>query len=136
MIRLLIADDHPLVRSALARLFDSFEDITVVAVAANGRAAVRLAQETVPDVIVMDVRMPQLDGISAMRELRRAGSLASIVMLSAAADRTCMRDAAQAGALKFILKDAEPEEIVASVRAGACQRGQAPPEEGAAGTNQ
>ena len=119
MIRLLIADHHPLARHALARLLDSLEDTTVVAVAADGRAAVRLAGETGPDVILLDLQLPKLDGISALRELQRVGSPAAVVMLSAAADCQRMREALEAGAVSFILKDAGPDAVVASVRAAA-----------------
>jgi DNA-binding NarL/FixJ family response regulator len=127
MIRLLIADHHPLARNALARLLDSLEDMAVVAVAADGRAAVRLAGETRPDVIVMDVQLPKLDGISAIRELQRVGSPAAVVMLSAAADCQLMREALEAGTASFILKDAGPDAVLASVRAAAWPGGGALP---------
>jgi DNA-binding NarL/FixJ family response regulator len=119
MIRLLIAEHHPLARNALARLLDSLEDITVVAVAADGLAAVRLAGESGAEVILMDLQLPRLDGISATRELQRAGSSAAVVMLSAAADCQRMREAVEAGAVSFILKDAGPDAVVAGVRTAA-----------------
>lgn len=108
MIRLLIADDHPLVRSALGGLFDCTADVEVVGMAANGREALALSCAHAPDVILMDVQMPELDGIAATVKLRQAGSLAAIVMVSAVADRHRVRRAMDAGACGFILKDEHP----------------------------
>jgi DNA-binding NarL/FixJ family response regulator len=119
MIRLLIADDHPLVRDALTRLLGGIEDITVVAATANGRAAVDVALETSPDVILMDLEMPELDGIEATRALKQAGSTASIVILTTFSDRDRIIGALDAGALGYLLKDAEHDEIIRGVRAAA-----------------
>ena len=73
MIRLLIADDHPLVRHALTQLLGAQDDIEIVGAAANGREAVTAALETSPDVVLMDLEMPELDGIGAIQALNRAG---------------------------------------------------------------
>jgi DNA-binding NarL/FixJ family response regulator len=119
MIRLLIADDHPLVRDALTRLLGGIEDITVVAATANGREAVAVALETSPDVILMDLEMPEFDGIEATRALKQAGSTASVVILTTFSDRDRIIGALDAGALGYLLKDAEQDEIIRGVRAAA-----------------
>jgi DNA-binding NarL/FixJ family response regulator len=124
MIRLLIADDHPLVRDALTRLLGGVHDITVVAATANGREAVEVALQTSPDVILMDLEMPEFDGIEATRALKQAGSTASVVILTTFSDRDRIIGALDAGALGYLLKDAEQDEIIRGVRAAA--RGDSP----------
>ena len=124
MIRLLIADDHPLVRDALGGLLAAAEDIEVVGTAADGREAVEVALATSPDVVLMDLEMPELNGMDATRELREAGSDARVVVLTTFSDRDRILGALDAGALGYLLKDAEPEEIIRGVRAAA--RGESP----------
>jgi DNA-binding NarL/FixJ family response regulator len=124
VITLLIADDHPLVRGALTQLLGGVEDISVVAVAADGREAVETALELSPDVVLMDLEMPELNGIEATRALQEAGSGARIVVLTTFSDRDRILRAVDAGALGYLLKDAEPEEIIRGVRAAA--KGESP----------
>jgi DNA-binding NarL/FixJ family response regulator len=124
MIRLLIADDHPLVRNALTQLLGTVEDIEVVATTANGREAVTMALETSPDVVLMDLEMPELNGIEATRELIAADPSARVVILTTFSDRENIMGAIDAGALGYLLKDAEPEEIIRGVRSAA--RGDSP----------
>jgi DNA-binding NarL/FixJ family response regulator len=124
MIRLLIADDHPLVRNALTQLLGAVEDIEVVATTANGREAVTMAVETSPDVVLMDLEMPLLNGIEATRELIAADPSARVVILTTFSDRENIIGALDAGALGYLLKDAEPEEIIRGVRSAA--RGDSP----------
>ena len=119
MITLLIADDHPLVRNALTQLLGGVDDIDVVGTAANGREAVDMALGTSPDVVLMDLEMPELNGIEATRALKAAGSAARIVILTTFSDRERIIGALDAGALGYLLKDAEPEEIIRGVRAAA-----------------
>jgi DNA-binding NarL/FixJ family response regulator len=119
MIKLLIADDHPLVRNALTQLLGAVEDIDIVATTANGREAVATALETLPDVVLMDLEMPELNGIEATRALTAAGSPARVVILTTFSDRERIMGALDAGALGYLLKDAEPEEIIRGVRAAA-----------------
>ena len=119
MIRLLIADDHPLVRSALTQLFDGVEDVTVVGSAADGEQAVAAALRASPDVILMDLEMPMLDGIEATRALRERDSDARVVILTTFSDRERILGAIDAGALGYLLKDAEHDEIIRGVRAAA-----------------
>jgi DNA-binding NarL/FixJ family response regulator len=124
MITLVIADDHPLVRDALRGLLDSVDDITVVGTASDGREAVALALDATPDVVLIDLEMPELDGIEAIRQLSGAGSTARVVVLTTFSDRERILGAIDAGALGYLLKDAEPEEIIRGVRAAAA--GQSP----------
>jgi DNA-binding NarL/FixJ family response regulator len=124
VIRLLIADDHPLVRAALSDLLDGADDIDVVGATADGREAVEVALATSPDVVLMDLEMPELNGMDAIRSLREAGSEARVVVLTTFSDRDRILGALDAGALGYLLKDAEPEEIIRGVRAAA--RGESP----------
>jgi DNA-binding NarL/FixJ family response regulator len=124
MIRLLIADDHPLVRNALVQLLGDVEDIDVIAAASNGRDAVAIALESSPDVVLMDLEMPELNGIEATRALTAAGGTERVVILTTFSDRERIMGALDAGALGYLLKDAEPEEIIRGVRAAA--RGDSP----------
>ena len=124
MITVAIADDHPVVRDALQGLLNSVEDITVVATAADGREAVAIALDAAPDVVLVDLEMPILDGIQAIRQLTAAGSDARIVVLTTFSDRERILGALDAGALGYLLKDSEPDEIIRGVRAAAA--GQSP----------
>jgi DNA-binding NarL/FixJ family response regulator len=119
MINVLIADDHPVVRNALKQLLGGVEGIDVIAVTADGREAVDTALETSPDVVLMDLEMPELNGIEATRALTAAGSSARIVILTTFSDRERIIGALDAGALGYLLKDAEPEEIIRGVQAAA-----------------
>ena len=119
MIRLLIADDHPLVRSALTQLFDTVDDVTVVGSVSDGEQAVAAALEASPDVILMDLEMPTLDGIEATRAIRQRDSDARVVILTTFSDRERIVGAIDAGALGYLLKDAEHDEIIRGVRAAA-----------------
>ena len=119
MIRVLIADDHPLVRQALTQLLSGADDIEVVAVARDGREAVDRALDTSPDVVLMDLEMPQLTGIEAIRALTAADSPARVVVLTTFSDRERILRALDAGALGYLLKDAEPDEILRGVRSAA-----------------
>jgi DNA-binding NarL/FixJ family response regulator len=116
MITVLIADDHPLVRQALTQLLSAAEDIKVVAVAGDGREAVDRALDVSPDVVLMDLEMPQLNGIEAIHALTAAGSPARVVVLTTFSDRDRILRALDAGALGYLLKDAEPDEILRGVR--------------------
>jgi DNA-binding NarL/FixJ family response regulator len=119
VITVLVADDHPVVRDALIRLLESAEDITVVAAAATGQEAIDAALEHSPDVVLMDVEMPQMNGIAAAQALQESRSAAHVVMLTTFSDRERILAALDAGALGYLLKDAEPDEIVRGVRAAA-----------------
>jgi DNA-binding NarL/FixJ family response regulator len=117
MIRVLIADDQVLVRRGFRMILEIEEDIEVVAEAADGDTAVTACLEHAPDVVLMDVRMPGTDGIEAARRISAAGSPARVVMLTTFDMDEYVYEALQAGASGFLLKDVEPEFLVAGIRA-------------------
>lgn len=119
MTRVLIADDQPLIRQAVADILDGHEDIDVVGQVADGREAVVLAGELRPDVIVMDIRMPELDGITATAEICADPVLVDtkVLILTTFEEDEYLVAALRAGASGFVGKGAEPEEIVRAVRA-------------------
>ncbi len=116
MIRVLLADDQALVRGGFRMILEARDDFEVVGEAANGAEAVELAQRAQPDVILMDVRMPVLDGVEATRRLVAAGSPARVLILTTFDLDEYVHAAIRAGASGFLLKDVEPEELVAAVR--------------------
>jgi DNA-binding NarL/FixJ family response regulator len=124
-IRLLLAEDHPVVRVGLERLFANEAEIELVGAAANGAEAVDLAARLRPDVVLMDLSMPVLNGVEAARRIvaEHEGAV-SVVVLTSFSDRDEIMAALDAGASGYLLKDAEPEELVRGVRAAA--RGEAP----------
>ncbi len=119
MIRVLLADDHGVVRDGLARLLGSESDIEVVAAAADGDQAVSLAREHRPDVVLMDLRMPGMDGSEATRRLLEADPAIQVVILTSFSERDEILNALDAGAIGYLLKDAEPDELIRGVRAAA-----------------
>jgi DNA-binding NarL/FixJ family response regulator len=124
MIRLLLADDHAVVRNGLKRLLDGVDDLEVVGAAADGGEAVQLTRETAPDVVMMDLEMPRMDGIEATRRIAAERPETRVVVLTSFSDRERILDALDAGAVGYLLKDAEPEELVRGIRAAA--RGESP----------
>ena len=124
MIRVLLADDHAVVRSGLTQLLATVEDVEVVGAAADGAEAVDLALAERPDVVLMDLSMPVMDGIEAIRRVRGSDPEARIVVLTSFSDRERILDALDAGAIGYLLKDAEPDELIRGVRAAAA--GEAP----------
>jgi DNA-binding NarL/FixJ family response regulator len=119
MIRVLLADDHKLVRAGLAALLDSTDDLSVVGEAENGRRAVELAAELLPDVILMDLSMPVMDGVEATREVIRGRPESIVVVLTSFSDQTRVSDALRAGAVGYLLKDSDPRDLLAAVRSAA-----------------
>ena len=124
MIRLLIADDHAVVRTGLRHLVATFDGVELVGAAANGDEAVALSAEHRPDVVLMDLEMPVLDGIEATRRIVEAETGVAVVVLTSFSDREQILRALDAGAIGYLLKDAEPAELERAVRAAA--RGEAP----------
>src|SRR3954447_20640821 len=122
-IRVLLADDHPVVRRGLAALLGTLDDFEVVAEAEDGEAAVRETQLTKPDVVLMDVRMPGIDGVEATRRIRKAGPETAILVLTMYDEDATVFTAMQAGARGYLLKGAEQDEIADAIRA--VVRGQA-----------
>ncbi|GAA4256119.1 response regulator transcription factor [Dactylosporangium darangshiense] len=116
-IRIVVADDHELVRNAFASLLDTQPDFAVVGTAADGREAVRACRETGPDLVLMDVRMPVLDGIEATRQiLAAAGAAPRVLMLTTFDLDEHVYDALSAGASGFLLKDVTAERLFDAVR--------------------
>ena len=116
MTTLLIADDQALVRVGLRKIFESEPETTVVGEAADGEDAVAAARRLRPDVVLMDIRMPVLDGIEATRRIVRAQPGARVLILTTFGLDGYVYDALRAGASGFMLKDSPPEEIIAAVR--------------------
>ncbi len=121
-IRLMIVDDHPVVRDGLTGMFASEDGIEVVAEAANGADAVRRARALKPDVILMDLRMPELDGVAAIRALAHEEVAARVLVLTTYDSDSDVLPAIEAGATGYLLKDAPRAELLRAVRAAA--RGQ------------
>ena len=119
MIRLLIVDDHPAYRRGLELMLTGTSDIDIVGEADTGGRAVELATSLAPDVILMDLRMPDLDGIEATRRLSQSGSTAAVVVLTMFEDDDSVFAAMRAGARGYLLKGAEQEEIERAIRAAA-----------------
>lgn len=119
MIRVLLADDHGLVRAGLRSLLATADDIEVVGEAADGAQALDLVAATHPEVVLMDLSMPVLDGIAATRQLRRDHPDALVLVLSSFAERDRVRDAIDAGATGYVLKDCTPDELRAAIRSTA-----------------
>ena len=123
MITLILADDHPVFASGLRAVFDAEPDLSVLAVASTGREAVRAATEHRPDVAVLDITMPDGDGLWVCDQLRAAGLGARVLILTMSDDDENVLAALRAGAYGYTLKGAGPDELVAAVRAVA--RGEA-----------
>ncbi|MDL1898439.1 response regulator transcription factor [Anaerolineae bacterium CFX7] len=121
-IRVLIVDDHQVVRQGLRTFLELHDDLLVVGEAGDGAAAVELARSLEPDVILMDLVMPQMDGIGATREIKTAQPHIQIICLTSFVDDDRVVPVIQAGASGYLLKDVSPDELVAVVRAA--QRGE------------
>lgn len=116
-IRVLLAEDHLTVRQGVRMLLDAQPDVEVVGEAGDGRAALRLARELAPDVILMDVSMPEMNGLRATEELRGACPGARVVALTRHAERGYMQQLLQAGAAGYVLKQSDPLVLLQAVRA-------------------
>jgi DNA-binding NarL/FixJ family response regulator len=124
MIRVLIADDHGVIRDGLGRLIDGLADIELVGAAADGEEAVALARRDRPDVVLMDLDMPRMNGIEATGAIRSGNSETAVLVLTSFSDRTRILGALKAGACGYMLKDASSDEVAEGIRAAA--RGESP----------
>lgn len=122
--RVLLVDDHPLVRAGLAALIGATADLRVVAEAPGGASAAGAAQTHHPDVVLMDLSMPDVDGVEATRRVLAACPGARVVVLTSYSDTDRVTEALRAGAIGYLLKDCEPHDLLAAVRSAA--RGHAP----------
>lgn len=118
-IRVVIADDEPLIRAGIRMILISDPEIEVVAEAANGREAVEAARAHAADVVLLDIQMPVLDGLSALPELRRAAPAARVIVLTTFGERENVLRALEHGGAGFLLKDTAPAELIGAVRAAA-----------------
>lgn len=116
-ITVLVADDHPLFRDGLRFTLDQMTDIEVVGEAVDGREAVRLAVELDPDIVIMDINMPVLDGLAATRHLAERGDRPRVLVLTMYEDDESVFTALKAGAAGYLLKGADPEQLLNAVRA-------------------
>jgi DNA-binding NarL/FixJ family response regulator len=124
MIRVLLADDHGVIRDGLGRLIEALEDIELVGAAANGAEAVARCAELTPDVVLMDLDMPVLDGIEATRQVMLAQPTTAVLVLTSFSDRPRIMGALEAGACGYLLKDVDAGAVADAIRAAA--RGESP----------
>jgi DNA-binding NarL/FixJ family response regulator len=124
VVRVVIADDHAVVRRGLTGLIDNADDLAVVGVAADGRTAIELVREHRPDVVLMDLQMPGVDGVEATRTIVAEELGAEVLVLTSFSDTSRIVAAIDAGAVGYLLKDAEPCDLLDGVRAVA--RGESP----------
>jgi DNA-binding NarL/FixJ family response regulator len=118
-IRVMIVDDHPVVRNGLSGMFAGDDEFEVIGEASDGSEAVRRARALTPDVILMDLRMPEMDGVSAIAALSAAGVPARVLVLTTYDTDSDVLAAIEAGATGYLLKDAPPNELFRAVRAAA-----------------
>jgi len=116
-IRLLVADDHALFREGLQALFSTTPGIEIVGEAASGEEAVALAEELLPDIILMDINMPDVDGIQATRQVLRSNPTVGVIMVTMLEEDAALFSAMRAGARGYVLKGAHHEELLQTVRA-------------------
>jgi DNA-binding NarL/FixJ family response regulator len=122
VISILLVDDHAVLRAGLAGLLDGQDDMTVIGHVSDGRHGAELAREHRPAVALVDLAMPVIDGIETTRRIREVAPATRVVILTAFSDRQQILGALDAGAVGYLLKDAEPEEIIRGVRAAAADQ--------------
>jgi DNA-binding NarL/FixJ family response regulator len=115
-VRCVIADDHPAILDAVSRYLEDEEEIELVGSAGDGNQALRLIEEHAPDVAILDIRMPSLDGIEIARRLSSAGSKTPVILYTAHAERAVLLEALDAGAHGFLLKEAPLDDLTRAVR--------------------
>jgi len=116
VIRTLLADDHALFRQGLKSLLESEPDIRVIGEAQTGREAIRYAAETRPDVILLDIQMPELDGVKATQSILEIDPTASVIILTMYRQDSYVFEAVKAGARGYLLKDADASELISAIR--------------------
>jgi len=124
MIRVLVADDHLVVRSGLEQLLATFDDVELVGSAADGEEAATLCAEHAPDVALLDLEMPRVDGIEAARRIGERAPTTRVVVFTSFSDRERILQALEAGAIGYLLKDADPDALHRGIQAAA--RGESP----------
>ena len=124
MIRVLVVDDHPVLRSGLEQLVSGADDMEVVGTAADGAAALERVKETAPDVVLMDLQMPGVDGVTATRTILAETTGSQVLVLTSFSDGERIVAALDAGAVGYLLKDADPDDVLDGIRA--VSRGESP----------
>jgi DNA-binding NarL/FixJ family response regulator len=119
VIRVLIADDHAVIRTGLAQLVSAIDDTELVGTAENGQEAIELCGELAPDVVLMDLEMPLVDGIEATRQIKAQHPEVAVVILTSVSDQSRILRALDAGAAGYLLKDVEPEDLARAIHAAA-----------------
>lgn len=116
MIRIVVADDHNIVRRCIVSLIETTDGMEVVGEAADGHEAVRQIQKKIPDVAIVDIKMPHLHGVEVTGQVQKLDIDTKVVILSAYYDNTSVRRALENGAIGYVLKDGEPEELMIAIR--------------------
>ncbi|MET1059668.1 MAG: response regulator transcription factor [Nocardioides sp.] len=124
MIRVLVVDDHPVLRSGLVQLVSGADDMEVVGTAADGGVALERVRETAPDVVLMDLQMPGIDGVTATRSILAETTGTQVLVLTSFSDGERIVAALDAGAVGYLLKDADPDDVLDGIRA--VSRGESP----------
>ncbi|NLE44306.1 MAG: response regulator transcription factor [Chloroflexi bacterium] len=125
-VRVVIADDHDMVRSSIALCLKTFDDLELVGEATNGREALRLCAELEPDVVLMDMEMPEMDGVAATRAIVQLRPEVKVIALASLGDQLMVQEALQAGAARSIPKSASIDALAEAIRAS-CEREDADP---------
>jgi NarL family two-component system response regulator LiaR len=115
-IRVMLVDDHAMVRRGLAFFLDSFEDVILVGEADGGEAAIELCPKVRPDVVLMDMKMPEMDGVTATRLIHKQFPTIGIIALTSFKESNLIEDVLRAGALGYLLKDVSAEELIKAIR--------------------
>ena len=127
-IRVMLVDDHTMVRRGLATFLKVFDDLKLVGEAADGETAVSLCRQILPDVILMDIVMPDIDGVTATRLIRQNFPTVQIIALTSFKEESLVQSALQAGAIGYLLKNVSAEELAQAIRAAHAGRGTLAPE--------
>ena len=127
-IRVMTVDDHEIMRGGIRFVLLAFDDLELVAEARSGEEAVRLCTEARPEVVLMDMKMPEMDGIAATQLLKEACPATQVLFLTGFHERSLVQHAMQAGAVGYLLKDTSKEDLAAAIRAAAAGRGTMSPE--------
>ena len=127
-IRVLVVDDHPMVRRGLATFLKVFSDLEMAGEAADGKAAIQLCVDLQPDVVLMDMAMPDMDGATATRHIRSRSQAIQVIALTSFKEESLVQSALQAGAIGYLLKDVSADDLAQSIRAAHAGRATLSPE--------
>lgn len=128
LIRILLVDDHAVVRSGLGAVLTSFDDMSLVGEASNGEEAVRLCEKLRPDVVLMDMMMPVMDGVTATKAIKERCPQTRIIALTSYKEKELVEGALKAGAMSYLLKNVSAEELLAAIRGAVADQPRLSPE--------